>query len=32
MLPKPLFHNLSMINPIIVILKYACANREQQTH
>ena len=32
MLPEPLFHNLSLMNPGIVILEYVCAIREEKIH
>ena len=32
MLPEPLFHNLSLVNPCIVILEYAHAIREEKFH
>ena len=32
MLPKPLFYNLSQMNPGIVILEYARAIREEKIH
>ena len=32
MCPEPLFHNLSPMNPGIVILEYARAIREEKIH
>lgn len=32
MLPEPLFQNVSLMNPVIVILEYARTIREEKIH